>query len=282
MTYRDGFTSQYISLCLGLTLYGGYLISILRSIRAFRRQGRDKWGLHVVAAMLFVLVTLDISLLIARLGFTVLHCHMCGSTQDGSCDPIPWFNRVKTFIVAFSALLTEGVMIYRCWIVHSRRWITIAVPCLLWVHGLVMLIYVTASSQNSSAGNLEQDIVESAMRIGFWVLTIILNFMTTALIVRQVLIQKGKCTQIDEAYPKTWPTTPHSFVIRYIMESGLMGILASSFVLANDHGVGHLLQFDIHPSGSAQTRKGEARTSTLGRAAVNDDHLIGHVLMGLN
>lgn len=42
-----------------------------------------------------------------------------------------------------------------------------------------MLIYVTASSQNSSAGNLEQDIVESAMRIGFWVLTIILNFIAT-------------------------------------------------------------------------------------------------------
>jgi hypothetical protein len=92
MNNRDGFIRQYISLCIGGILYGAFLVSIPGSIRAFIGQGRGKWWIHFIAALLFVLVTLHISLLNARLGLIVLHCHI---DHDESCDPIPWFNRAQ-------------------------------------------------------------------------------------------------------------------------------------------------------------------------------------------
>jgi hypothetical protein len=91
--------SQYISVCIGASLYGAFVVTIRGSVRAFIGQGKGKWWTHVISALLFVVVTLHIVLLNARFGMTVLHCYMCGPDLGEECDPIPWFDHAQVSFI---------------------------------------------------------------------------------------------------------------------------------------------------------------------------------------
>lgn len=91
----DGFINHYISLCVGTVLYGFFLVSFFWCAYAFTRQGQGKWGMYIIAVVLFALVTLDIGLEIVLLQSIVQYSCIPDSAAKGSYNPMPWRELVK-------------------------------------------------------------------------------------------------------------------------------------------------------------------------------------------
>ncbi|KAF9450748.1 hypothetical protein P691DRAFT_788563 [Macrolepiota fuliginosa MF-IS2] len=138
-------SDEIISICVNVVLYGFFLQSLFYCIRAFIRGRQRRWGID---------------------------------SRDNPRDhSIAGYSAILPHTQRVSSLLTEGVLIYRCWQVYLRRWAAVVAPICLWVAGLgIMVAYLTRPqskviSESNPQGRL----------VAFWGLNIIMNVTTTRL-----------------------------------------------------------------------------------------------------
>ncbi|PFH49136.1 hypothetical protein AMATHDRAFT_63703 [Amanita thiersii Skay4041] len=129
-----------------------------------------------------------------------------------------------TIIEFLLALLTDSVLIYRCWVVYSRRWRLVIIPILAWLGGaststLVVYYFVQSSrSRLSVAEGREFRRVVGA----FYLCTIIINIYCTCAIVYKI----WSVTQRSSGSTLTHVPELRS-TMRIVGESGFLYMLTS-------------------------------------------------------
>ncbi|OCH94025.1 hypothetical protein OBBRIDRAFT_885108 [Obba rivulosa] len=137
----------------------------------------------------------------------------------------PWPYKLINVNIVVQSLIGDATWIYRCWIVYERNWKAIIFSIFLWISGLVVstLVVVKAGPTHRFKGINDPSLtpfIGSAL-----VLTVVLNIVTTTLIVLRIWrVSRGIRIYIVGQQRLT-------YVMRIIVESGLLYTLSAILVL---------------------------------------------------
>ncbi|KAJ3721089.1 hypothetical protein C8R42DRAFT_642602 [Lentinula raphanica] len=154
-----------------------------------------------------------------------------------------WVNILKTCNIAFGKIISDGVLVYRCWVVYNHSIAVVVLPILLWLGSFatsIFIIYLEASAKNPKVlltGGLSQ-ITPSIT--ASWSMSLANNIITTGLLVYRIWrvdrsntqngIWQGQETtmsiqgsdQFSSHTKRRKRTSKLQEVIRIIIESGMM------------------------------------------------------------
>ncbi|CAA7264462.1 unnamed protein product [Cyclocybe aegerita] len=146
-----------------------------------------------------------------------------GDPVDAFEETSNWINVMKMVCYVLQTFVGDAILLYRCFIVYSKRWLVIVLPTLLWLGTTVcgaMTIYVEATLDTSgkllNASNLIPFITSMLC------LTLATNVLTTGLIVHRIwkirVNLKHRSTVVTNS--------PLTNVMVVLIESGLMYTLS--------------------------------------------------------
>ncbi|KAJ7326169.1 hypothetical protein DFH08DRAFT_884978 [Mycena albidolilacea] len=225
--------AQSYGLFLESIFYGIYLVTCgvcLKTLLLSRLGDRLKpvrelnWAMLIVVFILFGVATVDAILQFYRNLHTFQIANGPGDAAgdfSNISDPI---NVVKSATVCIQTTIADMMLVYRCWVIYGRSWLVISLPGLLVlgntaVTGVVLYLEIT----------LNQHALLSVKQIkpfgaAFWALTIVINIITTGLIVaRMWRINRGTQDIIyrpERRGPR--PSTTLQHIMRIVIESGLL------------------------------------------------------------
>ncbi|TFK33582.1 hypothetical protein BDQ12DRAFT_657757 [Crucibulum laeve] len=226
-------TAQLCGLFTESVVYGIYLVTCgYCAQHLFMIDGRWKrlreyhWAMVIVAALLLTFATLDVTTgFYHNLRAFVFYTGAGGATEAFS-DLSFWVSVIKTANVLVTTNIGDGVLIYRCWIVHNKSWLVVAFSIILWFTSVACAIRILYSeiTVHASALVLHEKSITPFMKT-FWTLTIVINFVTTALLVSKIWRvdrQTRKYLYNSQMTTHTRYSSPLRYAIRVIMESGVL------------------------------------------------------------
>ncbi|KAJ3807562.1 hypothetical protein EV368DRAFT_87435 [Lentinula lateritia] len=192
--------AQILGLFLASVFWGMLLITFVQAMRCMlwdfnvpggrlKRASTINWPMLVVALLLMALSTFDVSLgLMHSIEAFIFYTGPGGSTArfTGLTD---WVNILKTCNVVFGKVISDGVLVYRCWAVCDRKIIVVVFPILLWMGYLgtgIFVIYLEASAGNPKVlltGGLSS--LTPSITAG-WTMSLANNIITTGVIVYRI------------------------------------------------------------------------------------------------
>ncbi|KAJ4484608.1 hypothetical protein C8R41DRAFT_444877 [Lentinula lateritia] len=241
--------AQILGLFLASVFWGMLLITFVQAMRCMlwdlnvpggrlKRASTINWPMLVVALLLMALSTFDVSLgLMHSIEAFIFYTGPGGSAArfTGLTD---WVNILKTCNVVFGKVISDGVLVYRCWAVCDRRIIVVVFPILLWMGYLgtgIFVIYLEASAGNPKVlltGGLSS--LTPSITAG-WTMSLVNNIITTGVIVYRIrrvdqtnalfgIQSQGSSLQGTRGLfgRQKRQRTKLQNVIRIIVESGLM------------------------------------------------------------
>ncbi|PFH49893.1 hypothetical protein AMATHDRAFT_62301 [Amanita thiersii Skay4041] len=210
--------AAFITTCIQSFLYGIYFTTCLHCVRwlAFSDEGwsprRDiRWAMLWVTLSIFVLTTTDLALTL-----------MLTVTAVKSGTIIAYANVVILTIERLTSVITDYVLMYRCWIIYSRSRRVMIVPVLLWLATVACLIAGTSwATMEIRTNNLQFTHINN-ISMAFFACTIVLNIYTTsAIILRIWLVARNSIGSGRQFH----------FAIRVVVESGLLYTTTSIMLL---------------------------------------------------
>lgn len=124
-------------------LYGVYLVSLGHALRwllleeeGWSLRSRDKvnWLLLTTTAVIFVFSTVDVIFDMAlQLTFT-------GGLEYGGRDITQQLVIASVAIETATLLITDAVLIFRCWLVYQKSWRAVCFPFTLWVINVTCMV----------------------------------------------------------------------------------------------------------------------------------------------
>ncbi|TFK41510.1 hypothetical protein BDQ12DRAFT_733035 [Crucibulum laeve] len=208
---------------------GLYLSTLLHCLRwlLFTDEGwkirkKISWPFLIATLSLLVLSTIHLSLAL----WETLEQVLQGNQTSSSVGPIPWSDVVMCTVVNISVLITDGVLIYRCWLAYSKSRAIIIVPCIFWIGGAICTILQVYWQVIQSA------VIKTAwqpvnMKIGpgtiltpFWGSTIIVNIYVTSMIVYRIW-KVSKASEVNASIKDL------RFAIRVLVESGALYLIVT-------------------------------------------------------
>ncbi|KAJ7625663.1 hypothetical protein FB45DRAFT_1060327 [Roridomyces roridus] len=249
--------AETYGLFLESVFYGIYLVTCGFCIPAlFVHEDRLKrlrdlnWPMVLVGFFMFSIATVDVVLQFYR----NLHTFRISNTQLEALEDFTAIgnpiNFVKSATVNFQTTIADGMLVYRCWVIYSRSWLTISLPLLLVLANVAIvgvLLYLEFTLRTTHAlVNVKQ---LKPFGAAFWAITIVINVLTTTLIV--VRIWRIHRNTKDFRYQGTHPTPRRlntlQHVIRIIVESGLLytGTSLVAFITYLTNGVAVAVTTDL-------------------------------------
>ncbi|KAF7759655.1 hypothetical protein Agabi119p4_11350 [Agaricus bisporus var. burnettii] len=151
------------------TLYGIYLVTFVACLRRLLRTEDRNWK-HLRDVNLTITLVVVLMFISSTLNLLLLLVH---NTQDVISDPEEgsfivgrtWSKLLRATLVVFQTLLADSVLLYRCWLIWNKRFVTISLPLprlSIHVHGF--FVSVTA----------------------FWACTILINTYCTGMIFSKI------------------------------------------------------------------------------------------------
>ncbi|KAF8343635.1 hypothetical protein F5887DRAFT_1075734 [Amanita rubescens] len=124
---------------------------------------------------------------------------------------------INMFIEMLTSIITDGVLIFRCWTVYNRSWRIAILLLLLWMYNISSLITLTYwSIITAITGNEPTSPYDcNAMPGSYYAATIIINIFATSAIITFRIWKNSLSRRFAR------------FVIRVIAESGLLYTLTS-------------------------------------------------------
>ncbi|KIK61736.1 hypothetical protein GYMLUDRAFT_73243 [Collybiopsis luxurians FD-317 M1] len=233
--------AQLLGVFLASVFWGMFLITFVQCMRyllwdskgVLRSASSINWIVFIVAILLAILSTLDIALgLMHAIEAFIFYTGPGGSNArfTGLTD---WVNILKTCNIVFGKLISDGVLIYRCWVVYNKSWFIISFPLLLWLGYLglaIFVVYLEASAGNphvllTGPGSLSS--LTPSITAG-WTMSLVNNILATGLIVYRIWqVDKNSSMYAAQSVPsshgffsRSGKRTRLQNVIRIIIESG--------------------------------------------------------------
>ncbi|KAJ7983269.1 hypothetical protein DFH06DRAFT_1081455 [Mycena polygramma] len=224
--------AQIVALFLESVFWGIYSITFVLCLRSLlfksswepKRLTELNWPMLLVALGMCTFATLDVAIgLMHNIQAFALYDGPGGASEKFS-DISNWVNVVKTVDVVIQTLLGDGMLVYRCWVVHSKSWVVVAASIVLWLGTAVctvMNIQIEASLHSHAL------ITSSSLQpviISFWCLTISQNLLTTGLLVYRIYTIDKENSRFAYHSNSSGNKAPSRLrrVMRIILESGLM------------------------------------------------------------
>ncbi|KAJ3795664.1 hypothetical protein GGU11DRAFT_212782 [Lentinula aff. detonsa] len=241
--------AQILGLFLASVFWGMLVITFVQTMRyllwdsnaeggGLKHASKINWPMLVVALLLMALSTFDVSLgLMHSIEAFIFYTGPGGSAArfTGLTD---WVNILKTCNVVFGKVISDGILIYRCWTICNRSIVIIIFPILLWMGYLgtgIFVIYLEASAGNPRVlltGGLSK--LTPSITAG-WTMSLANNIITTGIIVYRIWrVDRTNALYGIQTQESSLQGTHGLFgrskrrrtklqnVIRIIIESGLM------------------------------------------------------------
>ncbi|KAJ7586027.1 hypothetical protein C8J56DRAFT_720226, partial [Mycena floridula] len=177
-------------------IHGVYLVSFVPSVYSLlwdahlsklRRLQKIHWPLMLTTLGIFLASSLTLVLGMYRSIRTLQSLTAPDLGESTSPEILDWVDKAKAICMFFIPLASDGILIYRCWIVYYRNYYAIILPALLWIANItctIGLIYIEAI-----AGAVPTVEVNSRLKPFLTTLTALnipLNVITTSMIVLRI------------------------------------------------------------------------------------------------
>ncbi|KAJ6587972.1 hypothetical protein B0H19DRAFT_1300307 [Mycena capillaripes] len=215
----------YLVTC-GLCARHLFWIPTARGEGRLRRRSEIQWIMISVFCFLFVVQTFDdvIGLWHNLVAF-VKYKGPEEQTQE-LIDVHGWMNIARSFTQATSMMVGDFVLIYRCFIVHGRRWLVIIPSFILFLAGIGIAIKLIHIEITSNAATTLNSHVITQWWSAFFAITAAQNVLTTSLLVWRIWrvehqLAKYRGTGGQSASITSLPQPRPRKVICIVTESGL-------------------------------------------------------------
>jgi len=212
-----------IGLISSSILYGAFAVFFFTSLYVLlnkRKTPQPNWVLLAVAISMFTLATVIEALSWSR----VLDAFI---VYRDTLTPIGYFAQVsnwkevtRTALICIYLLCADGALVYRCWIVWSRRLVVIAFPLCLFIADIAVVIALVVTMAETTSSSV------FVATLGRWItavvsFTLAQNFIVTGLIVFRIL-------QVNRASQKYRSGVGANLtgVVAVIIESGSLYVMS--------------------------------------------------------
>ncbi|KAM6502913.1 hypothetical protein JOM56_002890 [Amanita muscaria] len=199
-------------------LFGLYLASLAHCLRwqilddeGWRLRKKISWAMLIVAVLLFLFSTIDLAI--------SLYMTIAAVQGDIRSYSYPW--AVNTVLEISSMLITDAVLIYRCWVVYARSLRIVCLPILFWISfftsSILCTFYYTVLLNPKNA---ESAFHATILQYRFYILLYCANiatniYATTAIVFRILKVAKGNSSNSNGS------KRLHN-VCRILAESGIL------------------------------------------------------------
>ncbi|RDB21603.1 hypothetical protein Hypma_011202 [Hypsizygus marmoreus] len=219
-------SAQIVGLFMASVFYGMFLVTFIGCLRVLllseghrlKPLNSINYKMLIPAILMFIFGSLDVA-------FGLQHNIEAFIYFQG--DPIDEFNNNSNWLVVMKMVnyvaqtfIGDAILLYRCWVIYSKRWLIVLVPALMWIAETVcgiMTAYIEANLKNDAALVNAKSLVPFITSM--LTLTLVTNVIVTSLIVWRIWsIQRAvkfRATTVSEK-------SPLSRVMRILIESGLM------------------------------------------------------------
>ncbi|KAJ7915796.1 hypothetical protein B0H13DRAFT_1999471 [Mycena leptocephala] len=190
-----------------------------------RQRSEIRWLLVSIFCFIFVVSTFDdiIGLLYMILAF--VKYRGAGGPKEELTNTHYWINIARSFNQILNMIVSDFVLVYRCFIVYGRRWLAITVSFTLYLTGIAMGVQLmhTEITASNNAITLNTKLI-SPWWSTFFAITAAQNVLTTSLLVWRIWRiehqnEKFRAGNTSLSAPAYQP--PLRKVIRVVAESGL-------------------------------------------------------------
>ncbi|KAJ7660386.1 hypothetical protein DFH06DRAFT_1044120 [Mycena polygramma] len=227
--------AELFSIFLAGVLYGIYLVSLGIAVRVLLRTksgwSRSRVVVGVVSAILFVNSTLDFAVAMEMIVRAFVLYKGPGGPERVFTDTSSWQPFTKSFCVAVQTLTGDAILIYRCWFIWSKSWLTICLPMLLWLGNFICQIAMLVLLPRLGDRPVNSGDV-LPWGLAFWILTICTNVTATSLIVWRIRGVEKQGREFLAAPDAIQPPSTLNKAMRNIIESGMIYTATSILELA--------------------------------------------------
>ncbi|KAJ7712069.1 hypothetical protein B0H14DRAFT_3019602 [Mycena olivaceomarginata] len=186
-----------------------------------RRPSEIRWFILSVGITLFVIATFDVVIgLLHNLQAFAFYTGGGGAAKELS-DISGWINVARTVAQVIQMILGDFVLIYRCYIVYSRRWKVLIPSLILYIGGVAIAIKLV----EAQASLKHQETTMNSSDIRPWTetlfcITAVQNTLTTGLLIWRIWRVEREIEKLRVNTSGTTNNQPFRKVIRVIAESG--------------------------------------------------------------
>ncbi|TFK31707.1 hypothetical protein BDQ12DRAFT_660139, partial [Crucibulum laeve] len=210
-------------------IYGLYLVTLGYTIGALFSTG-TRWrhirelnyGMVVVTFIMFVNTTVGLvtGFLVIWQGFLVPL--EAGGGLASFTDISDWRPVLKSSVLLYQTMVGDAMLIYRCWALNNRSFRRIAFSFGMWCGGTVCAVFLIYYMATLHSHELVSSEKLHPFGVAFWVLTVALNILFTALLIWPIwqVIKENE----EFGYQSRTSHRPNLLrnVMRVIVESGLL------------------------------------------------------------
>ncbi|KAF5376594.1 hypothetical protein D9757_009591 [Collybiopsis confluens] len=236
--------AQILGLFLSSVFWGIYLVTFFPCMRHLiwdrkfnlRSPKSINWTMLVFALLLAFFATFDVALSLMHSIEAFILYTGSGGSEERYTRLTDWVNILKTVNVFVGKQISDGILVYRCWIVTSKSHFLLILPVMLWLGDLAMTIYITFLE--ATAGNTHElltggESTITAVITSAWSMSIANNIITTGSMIVWFIrkVDRHNAMYAVQASNNSAPDSLKLFrrkrtklqnVIRIITESGLM------------------------------------------------------------
>ncbi|KAJ7205004.1 hypothetical protein GGX14DRAFT_569155 [Mycena pura] len=246
----------------------------------WRKPSEIRWFILSVAVVLFVVGTFDVVIgLLHNLQAFVFFRGTGGAAQELT-DISNWINIARSVAQVIQMILGDFVLIYRCYIVHARRFKVVIPSFFLYLVGVAMaikLIEVEASLNHAKITLNSSEILP--WWITFFCVTAVQNTLTTSLLIWRIWrvehesdkfrFTRSRTVSIVNAQPRLRK------VIRVIAESGFAYTMMVFMTFVTLQATG--IAFNVIIVRSSPRRDEEFTTFDTNSRAVVEEGRVSHL-----
>ncbi|TFK39236.1 hypothetical protein BDQ12DRAFT_744628 [Crucibulum laeve] len=210
------------SLCFGVYLVtvGFTIPPLLRTGNRFRRSRELNWVM-LFGALSCIFITFDMVLSFYHSLLAFVYTTGTDAATRSYTDISSWINVTKACPQILSNVFGDLMLIYRCWVVYDRSWLSISLSLLLWLGCLACGVRFIFLAGTLHVPALVYTEVMFPYNAAFWGVSVAVNIVTTGLLVWRLWTVDQEIAQYQ---------TNHSFqhesllrhVMKIILESGII------------------------------------------------------------
>ncbi|TFK34276.1 hypothetical protein BDQ12DRAFT_585131, partial [Crucibulum laeve] len=196
--------------------FGLYLVTIgftipplLRTGNRFRRLGELNWVMLLGASALCLFITFNMVL-------TFYHALLAFVFATGPDAATRSFTNISSWInignVVFETIVGDLMLVYRCWVVYNRSWISVSLSITLWLGCLacgLRLMFLAGTLHTSALISSE---VTFPYNAAFWGISVTVNIVTTGLLISRLWTIDHKAAQY-----RTSQSIQHESLLQHVM-----------------------------------------------------------------